>query len=231
MPFPLSPGRASAVRSLASHLTAVTRTGPLRVGVDGRTAAGKTTLADELATELTSRGANCIRTSIDGFHRPRAQRYMKGRYSPEGYLDDARDWAAIRRVLLDPLGAGGSRRYQVATFDLEKDVPVESRWREAPASAVLIVDGTFLQRPELAGGWDVVVFVEVSRESAMRRGVVRDAAHLGGEAKALRMHRERYQAAFSLYEVRCSPRERAHFIWQNEDPFAPVLSENTSRLI
>ena len=157
---------------------------PLRVAVDGRTASGKTILADEVATVLRSRGLQVIRTSVDGFHRPRAERHRRGRHSPEGYLEDARDWGAIRQLLLDPLGPDGDRWYRTATFDLERDEPIAQSAVRAEPSAVAIVDGTFLQRDELADAWDFAVFVEVSESVAVSRGAARDAAHLGGMAAA-----------------------------------------------
>ncbi len=196
---------------------------PLRVAVDGRTASGKTTLAEEIATVLRLRGRQVIRTSVDGFHRPRAERYRRGRHSPEGYLDDARDWLAIRHLLLDPLGTGGDRWYRTATFDLDRDHPIEEAAVRADPSAVVIVDGTFLQRDELADAWDFAVFVEVSESVAVSRGAVRDAAHLGGTAAAREMHERRYQPAFAIYDARCRPRERAHLVIGNDDPAGPCI--------
>jgi hypothetical protein len=59
---------------------------------------------------VQDKGRPVIRTSIDGFHRPKAERYARGRYSAEGYYYDARDLAAIKALLLAPLGPGGDRR-------------------------------------------------------------------------------------------------------------------------
>ena len=193
---------------------------PLRVAVDGRTASGKTTLADELALLLRSRARQVIRTSVDGFHRPRTDRYRRGRYSPEGYLDDGRDWHALRRLLLDPLGPNGDRWYRTASFDLDRDEPIEQPAVRAEPGAIVVVDGTFLQRDELSEAWDFVVFVEVSETVAVSRGAARDAAHLGGAAAAREMHERRYQPAFAIYDARCRPRERAHLVVVNDEPSA-----------
>jgi uridine kinase len=57
----------------------------LRVAVDGVDGAGKTVLADELADRIMAYGRPAVRASIDGFHRPRAERYRLGRTSPEGF--------------------------------------------------------------------------------------------------------------------------------------------------
>ena len=208
--------RAAAITLIATRIFPVRRAHPVRVGVDGRTASGKTTLADELAAELHRRGRAVIRTSVDGFHRAKADRYRQGRLSPEGYLDDARDWQAIGDVLLRPLGPDGNRAYRTETFDLSRDEPVERPTRVAPPDATLIVDGTFLQRPELAGCWDMVVFVDVSEEVAMARGIARDAPDMGGLDAARDAHARRYQPAFDIYEARYRPKSSADIIFCNE---------------
>ena len=215
--------RDETVLRLARAVLARKADRPLRVAVDGRTASGKTTLADELAIQLNEIGRPTIRTSIDGFHRPRAERYRQGRASPRGYYEDARDLAAVRRLLLDPLGPGGDRHYRTACFDLERDRPIDQAPRSAHADDVLIVEGTFLQRPALDGAWDFVVFVEVAEATALERGARRDADALGGLEAARRLHRARYQAAYALYASECDPLASADARLVNDDLTAPRL--------
>ena len=43
---------------------------PVRVGIDGMSASGKTVLADELAELLQEHGKKVIRAGLDGFHNP-----------------------------------------------------------------------------------------------------------------------------------------------------------------
>jgi hypothetical protein len=54
---------------------------------------------------------------IDAFLYPRAQRYPRGEYSAAGWYFDTHDYHALNRVLLDPLGPGGDRRFQHAVYD------------------------------------------------------------------------------------------------------------------
>jgi len=185
------------------------------VAIDGRTAAGKTTLADELAVALRGLGRNAIRTGIDGFHRPRNERYARGRFSPEGYYFDARDLKALRALLLDPLGPGGAMLYRTASFDLDADAPIEVAPSRAKTDDILIVDGTFLQRPELRDCWEVVVFVDADASVATERGKVRDATLLGGEDAALALYRERYAGAFDIYGSIGQPKLNAHIVIEN----------------
>lgn len=69
---------------------------PARVAIDGPDAAGKTTLAGELASRL---GGSAARIGADEFLRPPEERYRRGRESPEGYYEDAVDRAALRAAV------------------------------------------------------------------------------------------------------------------------------------
>lgn len=209
--------RRAVLEELATRLSAVSLGRPVRVAIDGRTASGKTTIADEVASLVGGNGRPVIRTSIDGFHHPKAKRYARGRYSAEGYYHDARDLAAIMRLLLDPLGPGGDGLYRTQSFDLENDLPVEQEPQLAPADAILLVDGTFLQRPELRDGWDIVIFLKTSERTSELRGVGRDADRLGGEGAARRLYARRYRPAFDLYERLCAPEKSADILLLNED--------------
>lgn len=220
----LSLDRSAVIDRLATAISLISLPRPIRVAVDGRTASGKTTLADELAGLIVAPGRRVIRTSIDGFHRPKAERYARGRYSPEGYYHDARDHAAINALLLSPLGPAGNREYRTATFDLVKDEPIEQAPQTADPDAILIVDGTFLQRPELAENWDLTIFVDTSEAVSKRRGVARDTGLLNGLDAALQLYTTRYQPAYRLYESICSPAARADAIFNNEDVQTPFLT-------
>jgi uridine kinase len=215
--------RALVLADLAARITRLTLERPIRIAIDGRLASGKTMLADELAACLRAMGRHIIRTSIDGFHRPKAERYARGRYSAEGYYYDSRDLTAVMTLLLAPLGPGGDRRYRTASFDLENDRPLHQEAALADTDAILIVDGTFLQRPELREGWDVAIFVRASEEIATQRGIVRDAELLGGIEATQRLYAERYSPAFALYERLCAPESMADAALHNDDLDSPHL--------
>lgn len=218
-----SSNRAEVLDELASLIAGVASSWPLRIAIDGRTASGKTTLADELAGVLSNTGREVIRTSIDGFHRPKVERYARGRHSPEGYYYDARDLPAINALLLSPLGPGGDLGYRTASFDLDNDQPVEQEPQVALADAILIVDGTFLQRPELRDGWDLAIFVETSAQVSEQRGIDRDAERLGGADATRELYAVRYKPAFDIYERTCAPASAADAILNNDDFTRPML--------
>jgi uridine kinase len=216
--------RARVLDELAANIASVCLGHPVRVAIDGRLGSGKTMLANELAARLSAHARPVIRTSIDGFHRPKAERYARGRASPEGYYYDSRDLAAVTGLLLAPLGAGGDRHYRTASFDLENDRPINQEATLAPADAILIVDGTFLQRPELASGFDLTIYVAATDAIATARGVARDAGQLGGIAAASELYATRYRPASALYERLCTPESRADAVFNNDDLERPHLT-------
>ena len=102
--------REQMLGQLADRITRVSRFHPIRVAIDGVDAAGQTTLATALVQPIERRGRRVSRASVDSFHHPRAARLRQGSASPQGYDADSFDDAALRRVLLLPLGPHGSRR-------------------------------------------------------------------------------------------------------------------------
>jgi uridine kinase len=215
--------RQELLEALAARIVAIAAAHPLRVAVDGIDAAGKTTLADALVAPLVARGRPVIRASIDGFHRPRAERYRRGATSPEGYYLDAFDYPALRDALLLPLGPDGAGRYRRTVFDYRTDRPVAAAEEQAPAGAVLLVDGVFLLRPELAAFWDYRIFVAVPFGVALARAMRRDLALFGTvEAVQARYH-ERYIPAQRLYFEAAHPQEQADAVVRNDDPANPLL--------
>ncbi|HET9867258.1 MAG TPA: hypothetical protein VFQ06_08200 [Nitrospira sp.] len=210
-----------AIEHVAERILELSLSHPVRVAVDGRTASGKTTFADALAAIMQQGARRVIRASVDGFHRSRVERHRRGRLSPDGYYEDARDLQAMRHLLLDPLGPGGDRNYVTASFDLDGDRPLKRSPERAPKNAVLIVDGTFLQRPELRDAWDFVIFLDAPAKEARRRGVERDASALGGTAAASELYDRRYGPAFARYDRECRPAHHANIVMATQAATKP----------
>jgi uridine kinase len=172
-----------------------------RIGIDGVDGAGKTRLAEELAQELTARGRPCVRVSLDFFERPPAERYARGELSSEGYYLDAFDLEGLRTHVL---GIG------------------------TPPEGVLVVDGVFLQRPELVDLWDATVWVEADPELAARRGAERNLVWFDSLDETHERYRVRYLPAQRRYIAAQRPHERATFVLRNTDLTEPELVTNRS---
>jgi uridine kinase len=213
--------RGELLGGLAKSIQSATITHPLRIAVDGPPAVGKTTLADELAVVLRAQGREVIRASIEGFLLPRAQRYRRGEYSPEGCYLDSFDYDALHRVLLDPLGPAGDRRFQPAVYNKGTDTALSQPFTTAHADAVLLFDGVFLLRPELINQWDLRIFVSAAFEETLNRARTRDQA-LYGTPEVERRWRNRYIPSQRLYFDTVRPTDHADIIVYNDELQQPA---------
>ena len=214
------------IRELGGLICKVERHHPVRIAIDGVDAAGKTTLADELALVLEETGRPVVRASVDGFHNPRAIRCQQGVDSPEGYYRDSFNHAAILKDLLIPLGPGGDRKIRRVIFDYRLDSPIDNSPLEAPANSILLFDGVFLLRPELRDCWDFSIFVDVDFDVSVPRAVERDLVNSKAESdrKALlAKYNQRYVPGQKIYFAEAKPQRRADVIVVNNDFQNPRL--------
>jgi uridine kinase len=219
-----SGGRARVVEALARAVTSLQLPHPARVGIDGWSGAGKTTLADELAAAVQAAGRQTLRASFDNFHRKgHKYRSMRGEWTPRLYFDEGYDYAVFRSWLLEPLGPGGSRRCRTAMLDSFNDVLLPEEWHELAEDAMVIVDGIFLLHPELAGHWDYVIWLEVDVETLIVRACQRDTAWIGSAAAVEQRYRQFRQPVHELYERLASPVAHAHAIVDNRHIEQPRL--------
>lgn len=219
--------REALLDTLARRLVQRTPGHPLRVAIDGVDAAGKTTLADDLAPVVSELGRPVIRASVDDFHHPASVRRRRGALSPEGYYHDSFDLEALRRHLLRPLGPGGSRRFRRSSFDHVADRPTDAPLEEADAAAILLFDGIFLLRPELREYWEETIFLRAEFAVTVARARHRDAALLGGAGEVERRYRERYVPGQRLYLDAVQPERIASIVVLHDDPNAPVIVSQT----
>ncbi|MEW6036557.1 MAG: hypothetical protein AB1529_08150 [Candidatus Micrarchaeota archaeon] len=217
-------GRHDLVRYLAGAILEINADHPVRVGIDGADASGKTHLANDLAVELGKRGRQIIRASIDGFHNPRGIRYRKGRDSPEGYYLDSFDNQAIIDNLLAPLGPNGNRLIRTVIFDFRTDSEVDAVAIRATNNSILVMEGVFLFRPELASQWDLKVFLDVDFSTSLSRALKRDIYYLGSEEGIRQMYEKRYIPGQKLYFAACNPKEQADILVDNNDFDNPKIT-------
>jgi uridine kinase len=206
------------------------KTRPVLVGIDGVDAAGKTTFADRLADKLRESKRQIIRASIDGFHNPRSVRYTKGRNSPEGYYRDSFNYRLLDDCLLEPLLSEASEYKEIA-FDYRTDRQVDVPSRSADRDAILVMDGIFLFRPELAKYWDIKIFLEVSFDVTVNRATkrAREQGALDSDQDIRDVYDRRYIPGQRLYFEEAFPRDRADVVIDNNDFNSPVILRTSFR--
>ncbi|NMM92988.1 uridine kinase family protein [Bifidobacterium oedipodis] len=136
------------------------------IGIDGRCAAGKTTLAATLAQKV---GAQIVHMD-DFFLRPE-QRTDQRLAEPGGNVDRER----VESQVLKPLHDGRTTSYQpwnCRALCFEPAIELD------PHAPLTIVEGSYALHPELRGYYDLTMFVDVDPAEQRRRLEARNAALL-----------------------------------------------------
>lgn len=220
-PEPLSAQRTEVLQQISAHIDTLSA-GRLRVAVDGRTAAGKTSFANELAAALRGLGRSTLRAGLDDFKRPWRDRHLYDRTSGEGYYRNAQDQDAVLDLLLRPAGPDARGRVSLCSIDPLTQHDHREVTVDAPADAVLLVDGVFALRPAYVPYWDLTIWLEVHESESLRRGVDRDQAREGRE-QATRLHAERYAESERIYIAEVDPAATADVVVVNADLSHPKI--------
>jgi uridine kinase len=194
---------------IATRILQLTPGHPIRVGIDGFCASGKTTLADALALELRAAGRDVVRVSADDFQNPPEVRWQLGPRSPEGFFRYQIDFPALRTLLLEPLGPNGSQRFRSSCYDVHASRPNLSIERTASNAAVLVLDGLFLHAPVLEHCFDFTILIAAEFETCLRRALARNQERSDNLTELEAVYREKYIPGFELYCREVAPRERA----------------------
>ncbi len=217
VPVPASPVRTALLDDVAAVIVRLSP-GRLRVAVDGFTAAGKTSLAHELAVAVRDRGRPTLRASMDDFKHPwrHARELGYDRISGHGYYRNAYDFASALDLLLQPMAPEGSGVVALCAHDPLTGIDHRLTTIDAPTDAVLIVDTVFAFRPEYDDHWDYRIWLDIDPALSLSRGVKRDET-IEGYHEASRVHRDRYHVAEAIYISEVDPMAKADVIIDNSD--------------
>ncbi len=146
---------ADSVLQLAQSRAAATL-----VAIDGTGGSGKTTLAAAVAERLD----DCAIVHGDDFYRPMPDREREQLDAEQGYHRYF-DWERLRDEVLIPLRDGRAARYQVYDWTTGR---LGAR-REVACGTVVLVEGVYSARPELAHHYHFTAYVDTPRDTCLQR--------------------------------------------------------------
>jgi uridine kinase len=170
------------------------RDGFALVSIDGPGGSGKSTLAAEVAERLGPGRAAVVQG--DDFYRPMA---VEDRLllSPQQGYDQYFDWQRLRDQVLVPLASGSAGQYQ--RYDWLTGELAAGEVHQVSRSVAVIVEGVYTARPELAGFYDLTIWVDAPRGVCMRRLAERGHDHGPGNWN------ERWRASEEYYIAATQP--------------------------
>lgn len=212
--------RSDVLTQLWDEIESLRPESRILVALDGFDGAGKSHFSRELSEHARRRARRpAIGVSIDGFHRSKAERVAAGT-GPEGFYSGSYRYDAFRACVVDALRAHGT--ITPGVWDVGRDASIDPAPIAVPPTGVVLVDGIFLQRPELAAVWDATVWVHAPFEVSVPRGNARFPGNHDPDPEA--PSNGRYVGGQRMYLAEARPQERATWVWDNT-----VLDRPTTR--
>ena len=177
--------------TLQEAASSILSSGARIIAIDGRSAAGKTTLASLIAEAA---GGSIVH--MDDFFLPLEMRTPERLSAPGGNVHSERFMAEVLPHLARR-EAFSYRRFDCSVMDYAPE-PVA-----ADASGVIVIEGAYSLSPAFGRYYDLSVFCDVDSRVQMRRIIARN-----GEEKA-EVFRTRWIPMEEMYISSCAVMERA----------------------
>jgi uridine kinase len=168
----------------------------LLIGIDGCGGSGKSALANKLQDECF----NVTIVHMDDFHLPSSQ--LINTHPKKKPIGADFDWKRVLHQVLESISQNKEGRYQ--RYDWEIDGLAE--WHTVPVRGIVIIEGVYSIREELANKYDFTVWVDCPRETRLSRGLERD----GEEARD--MWENNWMISEDIYVEEHKPYGRADFV-------------------
>ncbi len=135
------------------------------MAIDGRCAAGKTTLSEQLEKEY-----ECNVIHIDDFYLPFKERTAAIMEQPGGNIDFQR----LTDEILVPLTEGKNVVYR--PYDCHNNRYLATR--KVDGDLITVIEGSYSCHPKLRSFYNLCVFMDISKELQMKRLKTRDLMKL-----------------------------------------------------
>ncbi|HDR7676496.1 AAA family ATPase [Bacillus wiedmannii] len=168
----------------------------LIIGIDGCGGAGKSTLANKIKSKFST----VTIVHMDDFYLPSSQ--IINEHPTNQSIGADFDWKRLLQEVLDPISNGIEGCYK--RYDWETDSLAETH--TVPAIGIVIIEGVYATRQELAEMYDLKIWVNCPRETRIKRGIARD-----GEI-ARDMWENNWMVAEDMYVESHKPHEFADYI-------------------
>lgn len=182
----------------------------LIVGMDGLGGAGKSTLSESLYQLLSEEHYNIVVLHIDDFIHPRAIRYEQGYAAWECYYYRQWRYDYLIEEIIKPIRLDNPLRKEIELYDKEHDIYRLHRI-DIPVGSIVIIEGVFLQREELKGVFDDMIYIDVPEEIRWNRVLARDG-YIGDSHQIQEKYEHRYFPAEHYYLKNCAPKENADYV-------------------
>lgn len=199
------------IRHIADRILSVRSTERTTIiGIDGLGGAGKSTISQSISDLLKGERLSVIVLHIDDFIHTRSVRYNGDYEEWECYYKLQWRYDYLLDEIIFPIKKGNSITKKVELYDKDND-----RYYlyevDAPVGSIVIIEGVFLQRKELCGVFDYMIYIDIPEEVRLTRVLRRDG-YIGDDNQIKLKYDNRYFPAERHYVRECAPVQNADFV-------------------
>ena len=200
----------SAVDTVVTAIRACSDAQRAVVAIDGRSGSGKSTVAEAVAHAI-----GAVIVPCDDFFAAGVSNAEWDRRTPEQRAADALDWRRLKREAIEPLRTGRAARWYAFDFLAgprgDGTYPLQRTPTERASKPVVLLDGAYSARPELADVVDLSVLVEAAPSTREARLAARE------EADVLRQWHARWDLAEEHYFRHVRPPSAFDMVIQTDE--------------
>jgi uridine kinase len=189
---------------------------PFVIGISGIDCSGKTVFTAALEKYLNLKQYPTQLINLDDFHNPKAIRYA-GDDQAENYFNRSFDIETIIQKLLMPLREKGEYSVILKLLDLQTDSHDITKKYSFNRHTIVLFEGVFLFRQELAPYIDYKIFLDIPLELSKERAKARDSEEVNNK------YDTKYLPAQRKYLREYPPRKVADMVIDNANREYPVI--------
>lgn len=181
----------------------------IMIGIDGLGGSGKSTISEKICAELEKHHLQPVLLHIDDFIHVRNIRYHSA--YPDWQCYYYLQWRYDYFIdVISRLKQKTGSSIEIELYDKENDRYITQKFSIQPGTAV-ITEGVFLQRKELQGMFDYMIYLDIPEKIRMKRVLKRDT-YIGSAKEITAKYENRYFPAEHYYVETYHPEKTADLI-------------------
>ena len=167
------------------------------IGIDGLGGAGKSKISEQICEYFNENQYHTVLLHIDDFINIKKVRYNDAYSDWQCYYDIQWRYDYFALSVIDKIKTSAISSVDVELYDKDKDTYYIQNY-SIEKKTIVIVEGIFLQRKELCGIFDFMIYIDIPEDIRLKRVLMRDT-YMGNQQQIKDKYENRYFPAEHKY--------------------------------
>ena len=180
------------------------------IGIDGLGGAGKSTLSEKISQRLIENQYHTVLLHIDDFINIKEVRYNEEYPDWQCYYNLQWRYEYFANSVINIIKNKATGSVDVELYNKDKDTYRIQNY-SIEEKTIVIVEGIFLQREELRGLFDFMIYIDVPEDIRLKRVLLRDI-YICNQQQIIHKYKNRYLPAEYRYINDYHPTDYADYV-------------------